>query len=132
MTFAVSFIPLSFMCSAARCRFATNRPYESRVISYRDFKSVKPTHSRSLTRSSEDQIWAWKRLNYSSFKTHVINTDIETTNWRLPIVSFSGPLGAQIVWSKGLYNLKQKPSFLLGLSITLQEFSSIVPTQWLP
>lgn len=48
-----------------------------------------------------------------------------------PMVSFSGPLGAQIDWSSGLYNLKQKPSFLLGLSITLQEFRRIVPTQWL-
>lgn len=47
------------------------------------------------------------------------------------MVSFSGPLGAQIDWSSGLYNLKQNPSFLLGLSITLHEFSRIVPTQWL-
>lgn len=49
----------------------------------------------------------------------------------LPIVSLSGPRGAQIVWSSWLNNLKQNPSFLDGLSITWQEVSKTVPTQWL-
>lgn len=48
-----------------------------------------------------------------------------------PMVSLSGPRGAHIDCSNGWKSLKQKPSFLLGLSMTWHEVSSIVPTQWL-
>ena len=47
-----------------------------------------------------------------------------------PYVSPLGPFCAHIVWSRGWYILKQKPSFLDGLSINFAEFKTIVPTQW--
>lgn len=47
------------------------------------------------------------------------------------MVSLSGPRGAQMDCSRGWKSLKQKPSFLLGRSITWHEVSITVPTQWL-
>lgn len=53
----------------------------------------------------------------------------KTIYW--PMVSPSGPLVAQMDCSRGWNNLKQKPSFLDGLSISSHVLSSTVPTQWL-
>ena len=47
------------------------------------------------------------------------------------MVSPSGPLVAQMDCSSGWKSLKQKPSFLEGLSISSHVLSRTVPTQWL-
>ena len=48
-----------------------------------------------------------------------------------PMDSPSGPRAAHILWSIGWKSLKQKPSFLEGLSINSQVDRIIVPIQWL-
>jgi len=48
----------------------------------------------------------------------------------LPIDSPCGPLVAQMLCSRGWNSLKQKPSFLEGLSISSHVLRRTVPHQW--